>query len=107
MKTFTAFFVATLSSFVNADASAEQPLYRRDAAVQVADLDLTSRRDAAVLYERIGYAARIVCTTGVLSARRVEWTRCVSAAIDSAVEGVDAPLLTALHLQEREQLARL
>jgi UrcA family protein len=111
MKTFTAFcaFVATMSSFVDANASAEQsaPRYRRDAAVQVADLDLTNRRDAYVLYERIGYAARIVCTTGVLSARRTEWSRCVRSAVDEAVDGVNAPLLTALHLQQRERLARL
>jgi UrcA family protein len=82
----------------------------RRAFVYVADLDLDRRTDAQTLYERIRYAARTICSTDELSfdaQKRRHWRECVESAIDDAIEQVNAPLLMALHLQQREQLATL
>jgi UrcA family protein len=115
MKTFTtiASIGAALVAIASATAQAGHPQirsYQRNATVYVADLDLTRRPDADVLYERIGHAARSICATDELSfdtKKRRHWRQCAEAAIADAVDRVNAPLLTAIHLQQRAQLARL
>jgi UrcA family protein len=91
-------------------AAAPQALHEEPSAtVYVADLDLDSAGDAQALYERIDYAARSVCESSSLSfdtKRRLHWQQCVEATVADAVERVGAPLLTAIHLQQRAQLAR-
>jgi len=114
MKTFSAFRLvsATLVAATAVAASAEPqiPHFERNATVYVADLDLASERDARVLYERISYAARSICAADELSfdvKKRLHQRTCVETAVADAVDRANAPLLTAIHLQRREQLARL
>jgi len=114
MKTFTAscFVAFALSILSTADASADPQVRvsQRSAIVRVADLDLTREPDARVLYQRIGRAARAVCRADEFSAdprKGLHSRQCREAAISDAVARADAPLLTAIHLQEREQVARL
>ena len=113
MKTSIACFLAVAFSTLAAapaEADAKIETYERNASVYVADLDLATERDAYVLYERIGYAARAICAADELSfetQRRPHWRQCVAAAIDNAVDRAGAPLLTAVHLQRRDSLARL
>lgn len=90
-------------------ASAEQPtihsLYdERRAPVHVVDLDLTRTADAQTLYERILQTARSVCAADQRSLdvqRALHRLQCMRTAVDAAVGRVSAPLLTAIHLQER------
>jgi UrcA family protein len=113
MKTFTAScFVAVASSIFAAAASAEPQIrqHPRSATIYVADLDLADRRDARVLYERIGYAARAVCAADELSfdtKKHSHRRRCVDSAVAAAVDRANAPLVTAIHEERRERLARL
>lgn len=114
MKTLTAccFVGVILSTFVMAEASAAPriPSHERSATVYVADLDLAEERDAHLLYERIDYAARSICAAEEMSfdvKKRLHWRQCVDAAIADAVDRANAPVLTAVHLQRRERLARL
>ena len=82
----------------------------RNAFVHVADLDLTRWTDAQTLYERIRYAARTICTADELSfdvKRALHWQQCVQSAVDGAVAQTHAPLLRAIHLDQRAELARL
>jgi UrcA family protein len=118
MKTFTT--LGFIGSAVLAVASVAQASERpggganvdhvRRAFVYVADLDLGREPDAQVLYERIRYAARTICSTEEPSfdaQKRQHWQECVKSAVDDAVEQTDSLLLTAVHLQQREQLATL
>ena len=114
MKTFIVACLAgaLLSDLAAAAASTDSrsARYHRTATVHVADLDLTRERDARIVYERIEYAARAICTANELSfdtKKRVERRRCIEGAVASAVQSANAPLLSAIHLQRREQLARL
>jgi len=113
MKTFTAScFVVALSMLSTANASAESKVRVRErtATVRVADLDLTRERDARVLYERIGYAARAVCRADEFSFdafKGLHRRDCLQTTIADAVAQADAPLLTAIYLQQREQVAQL
>ena len=114
MKTFTAtcLIAVSLSILATHELSADPhvQIRQRNATVHVADLDLARERDAHILYERIDYAARSVCRADEFShdARRLRHLRqCVEAAVANAVERANAPLLTAIHLQQREQVARL
>ena len=114
MKSLTAsrFVGVALAAVAAAPVSAEprNESYQRYATVYVADLDLGREPDARVLYERIDYAARSICTPDELSfavRKQVHWRRCVEVAIANAVDRANAPLLTAIHSYRREQLARL
>ena len=113
MKTFTAScFVVALSilSTANVSANPQVQVVQRSATVRVADLDLTSEGDARILYERIGYAARSLCRANEFSfdtRKAFHRRQCVENAIAKAVDRAGAPLLTAIHLQQREQVAQL
>jgi UrcA family protein len=116
MKTFTT--LGFIGSAVLAVASVAQASERPGGGANVdhvrrafvADLDLGREPDAQVLYERIRYAARTICSTEEPSfdpQKRQHWQECVESAVDDAVEQTDSLLLTAVHLQQREQLATL
>src|SRR5262245_52148356 len=114
MKTFAAscLVAVTLSFLATTEVSADPQVHirQRSATVRVADLDLAREGDARILYERIGHAARAVCRADELSfdsRKGLHRRQCVEAAIAKAVDSADAPLLTAIHLQQREQVARL
>lgn len=115
MKTFSTFgpIGTALLAFTTVTAEAAEPRLSpqpRTATVYAADLNLARLDDARALYERIGYAARTICTADELSfdaKRQRHWRECVEAAVAAAVERADAPLVTAIHLQQRSQLARL
>jgi UrcA family protein len=65
-------------------------------SVRLGDLDLNKSKDVSLAYIRLRWAAEKVCPM-VDSAEftlRVEGQRCVSQAIERAVESIDAPLLT-------------
>jgi UrcA family protein len=67
-------------------------------AVNYRDLDLTTTAGAALLYRRIGGAARSVCGErgyGLFFER--QWDSCYRAAVASAVAAVNSPLLTELY----------
>lgn len=112
MKTLIAscFIAAALTYGATAAAGPRAHSHQRVATVFVGDLDLAVERDARALYERIGYAARSICTAEVLSfdARRaLNRRQCIEKAIADAVGRAGAPLVMAIHLQQREQVARL
>ena len=111
MKTSMTLGLIGALSIVATAAAAEAPAsYQRSASVYVADLDLARVADAYVLYERIDYAARSICAADELSfdvKKRRHWRECVESAVTGAVNRANAPVLTAIHLQRREQLARL
>src|SRR5262245_27024514 len=114
MKTFTAscFVDFALSILSTADVSADPQVRvsQRSAIVRVTDLDLALEGDARILYQRIGRAARSVCRADEFSAdprKGLHYRQCVEAAIANAVDSADAALLTAIHLQQHEQVARL
>jgi UrcA family protein len=68
--------------------------------VRFADLDLARPQDAEVLYQRIQFAARLVCTDSSApwdGRRSRNWIRCFNGVVEDAVRGIDQPLLTALY----------
>jgi UrcA family protein len=112
MKTFTYSFLFAIAAATASTATAEPRIshYERTATVYVADLDLASQADAQALYERIGHAARSICTADELSfdvQKRRHWRECVETAVERAVDRANAALLMAIHLQQREQVATL
>lgn len=112
MKTFTYSVLFAIAAVTAATATAGPRIshYERSATVYVADLDLATEPDAQALYERIGHAARSICTADELSfdnKKRHHWRECVETAVARAVDRANAPLLMAIHLQQREQVAKL
>lgn len=84
---------ATAATYVDPDA----PLSVR---VRYADLDTRSEAGRQALYKRLHAAATSVCQP--LADRSVaglsRWRSCLAASLDSAVQQVNIPQLTALHL---------
>jgi UrcA family protein len=86
-------------------AACSLPIARADTAfepravtVRFADLDTTNAHGAAVLYQRIKNAAKIVCQelgSDRQLARMSLYANCVSKAIGNAVVRVDRPAVTA------------
>jgi UrcA family protein len=74
--------------------------------VKFRDLDLSSPKGIATLYQRIERAARLVCTDSSApwdGERVTTFQRCYDAAIEDAVATIDQPMLTALHRAKNEQ----
>lgn len=70
--------------------------------VKFADVDLTHQEGIAVLYDRIGSAAKAVCAPfdGRSNPKDSSmFRRCIHEAIAGAVAGVDQPKLTAYYRQ--------
>jgi UrcA family protein len=61
--------------------------------VRFKDLDLSTAEGARTLYERITFAARIVCR----DADSREMRECRARAVDDAVRAVGRPLLSSVH----------
>ena len=71
-----------------------------DRKVDASDLDLRKPVDAEVLYERIQFAARMVCKVEIApwDPRVVtSYNNCKNAVIEDAVARFNQPLLTAVH----------
>jgi UrcA family protein len=68
--------------------------------VRYSDLDLSRPEGALKLYQRIKYAAQLVCDTYASNelVRRQEYLKCYSKAVDDAVSKVGSDKLTAIHL---------
>ena len=61
--------------------------------VRFKDLDLSTAEGAQALYERIAFAARVVCR----DAGATEMRKCRAHAVDEAVRAVGRPLLSSVH----------
>jgi len=90
--------IAALAAYGVSIAAADSIFESRSARVRFGDLDTTSDRGAAVLYQRIENAAKIVCgdlePDGQLS-RYTAYTHCVHVAIGDAIAKIDRPAVTA------------
>lgn len=76
--------------------------------VRFADLDLTRPRDAEALYQRIRFAARLVCndTAYSLDGRRTRnWIRCFDTTVKDVVSRVNQPTLTAVYRERTKRAA--
>jgi UrcA family protein len=77
--------------------------------VRFGDLNVDQPAGAAVLYQRIRYAAMSVCGDPILSGSPFisrSWSSCVADAINRAVLAVDRPALTAyyrVHMKPSDQ----
>jgi UrcA family protein len=96
LSSLLGFGAAMLAPEAQASAPTETVSYR--------DLDLSQPADARRLYQRLQHAAGNVCNplVGEELARLMIWRRCYDAALDHAVEQINAPQLLALH---RAQIA--
>ena len=61
--------------------------------VRFKDLDLSTAEGAQTLYERISFAARVVCR----DVGSTEMRECRARAVDDAVRAVGRPLLSSVH----------
>ena len=67
--------------------------------VRFKDLDLSTAEGAQTLYERIVFAARIVCRDA-----GSEMRECRARAVDDAVRAVGRPLLSSVHRSSAERV---
>jgi len=73
--------------------------------IEFRDLNLSRAEDVAELYTRIETGARRVCMDSLSpwdAQRTKTYKRCYVAAIDEAVNSIDAPRLTALHREKTQ-----
>jgi len=100
--------IAALGALLSTSLASTVPAVAGDAATDVAtqvvrygDLNLADPDGAKTLYSRLKKAARHVCfdTSGADAGLPglIAQSRCVDAALDTAVKDVNKPLLTALH----------
>jgi len=75
--------------------------------VRFADVDLEKSAGATVLYSRLQHAARKVCPGyPVLDLdRRVAWSACYNTAVARAVQSVNRPSLTVVHMSHAGRAA--
>lgn len=76
--------------------------------VDASDLDLRKPADAAILYERIELAARMVCMTDSASWDRQvvrTFNHCKKTVIEDAIARFNQPLLTAVHERTIDKVA--
>ena len=99
--TMLTILLGPLSAVAAVSPSDEVPSRR----VTYADLDLTRKAGAAVLYTRIKSAAREVClpTYSWIAEDNMATRQCREQALARAIKDVNAPALTSYHL---EKLAR-
>lgn len=102
----TTIFTAALAigSLVLAPAAMAEPDTLRpvSAAVSYADLDLSTESGADAVLQRIKVAARDMCGgkpihSPLFPRAATHFDMCVSDAVDSAVAGLDAPVVLAFH----------
>lgn len=99
MKTFTVLSVAAalLGTFALNLAHAENSAPTDQAlAVQFDDLDLTTHKDAATMYDRLHLAAMRVCSTerGVSLREHLQYSACVDRGVQASVAKSDRPVLS-------------
>ena len=98
-------FIASLSLLAPQLAMAEEPIVQ-SIKVSYADLNASNPAGAKLLYARIRWAARKVCTldgeVGHVAQSR-ERARCVQRAVDQAVMTVNSPVLVAMYRGKKSQ----
>lgn len=109
MKTLTALSVAALlGAFALNVAHAENSEPTAHAlAVQFADLDLTTHKDATRMYERLHVAARRVCSTerGLSLREHLQYSGCVDRAVEASVAKLDRPVLSRYAAEQSGRIA--
>ena len=72
----------------------------KQVTVKFADLNLENEAGVEALYGRIRGAARNVCkdAQGRSAAQHLQWTSCMSQAMDGAVASVGSDALSSLHI---------
>ena len=107
-RAFTALIVLTCT-LATGSAMAAQPLGKAPSTiVRFADLKLAKATDVAILYRRIGWAARWVCRNdehSIHAAGARNMALCVDEATEQAVRDVNRPALTALHRSKTARVA--
>ncbi len=107
-RAFTALIVLTCT-LATGSAMAVQPLGKAPSTiVRFADLKLAKATDVAILYRRIGWAARWICRDdghSIDASRARNVALCVDVAIAQAVKDVNRPALTALHRNKTARVA--
>ena len=102
--------VIAAASMIATIASAKEQDGRVSTVVRYGDLDLSQSTDVARLYGRLKFASEKVCyLTDDYHNMRLKQVQadCMRAALNKAVESVNAPKLTQLHAAEpRIRLAR-
>jgi UrcA family protein len=98
MKSLPTFFaVATFAACSLTIARADTTFEPRAVTVRFADLDVNDTHGAAVLFQRITSAAKIVCQdlgSDRQLARMIVYANCVNKAIGNAVVKLDRPAVT-------------
>jgi UrcA family protein len=76
--------------------------------VRYADLDLSKPEDVSILYKRISRAARDNCGAdgAAWDGRTSLMEKCIGQTIEDAVNRINKPLLTALHLERMNRPSR-
>jgi UrcA family protein len=101
--------VLVLAAAPAASVSA-QPVQRFSATVKYSDLNLSSRDGARAMYQRIKSTARKLCGNepdiGEIGGRD-SWRTCVNDAVDNAVAGLNAPMVTAFNGGRSESFVKL
>jgi UrcA family protein len=99
------FSFGSLTSAASATELAAAP----QRTIQFADLNVARSEGAAVLYQRISNAARVVCAAyeSRLPAQRARARRCVNEAVARAVVDVNAAALTRHHATKSTRTIRI
>jgi UrcA family protein len=100
-KSIASIIATTLVFAAASSALAAEPSDRLTKRVTFGDLNLESQEGAKVLYARLRFAAREVCSP--LESRELShgsaWKACFNDAMESAVAKINKPLVSALHNQ--------
>lgn len=110
MKAIRIFLVTTaavLGAAAASSASADNFLPANKALVKYDDLDLSSERDAKVLYKRLTSASKQVCSQYASRelTRRPVWETCIDQTLSKAVAAVNVERVTVLHQRLRNERA--
>jgi UrcA family protein len=102
---YSAAAIVALSLAGTPPAMAEESIVR-SIAVSYADLDPSDAQGARLLYARIRWAARKVCTlddeVGFASQSRAQ-AQCVKRAVDQAISSVNSPALVAMYRGKQQR----
>ncbi|MBR9836116.1 MAG: UrcA family protein [Alphaproteobacteria bacterium] len=105
MKTPRNLIIASVAAaFLAAPAFAGSSDRIKQVAVDIAGYDLSDTQDATSVLSKIETAAEQACEVSSSERslfRKIQQARCVSAAIDSAVGHINAPVLSELRAQNR------
>jgi len=88
------------SAYAVAGSADSQAREEPSVNVRFADLDLSKPADAAILYQRIQRAARLVCNSSAAAwdgRATSNWQRCYNGAVEDVVLHINRPMVTAVH----------